>query len=85
MWGGGSKAVTFAAAIGADLHMIAAAVDINPFKQGKYLPGTGQAVVAPEALVDQPPDVVIVMNPVYVDEIRENLAQLDLEPSIVTL
>lgn len=85
MWGGGSKAITFAAAIGADGDMIAEVVDINPFKQGKFLPGTGHEVVAPEALVRQPPDVVIVMNPIYADEIRAQLDGLGITPQIVSI
>jgi SAM-dependent methyltransferase len=85
MWGGGSKAITFAATIGAGVDVIADAVDINPFKQGKFLPGTGQEVVAPESLVERPPDVVIVMNSIYVDEIRAQLADLSLTPEVVSL
>lgn len=85
IWGGGSKAITFAAAIGADVDVIGEAVDINPFKQGKFLPGTGQEVVAPEALVQRPPDVVIVMNPIYVGEIRTHLASLGLQPEVVSV
>lgn len=85
MWGGGSKAITFAATVAAGVDVIAEAVDINPYKQGKFLPGTGQEVVAPESLVERPPDVVIVMNSIYVDEIRAQLAHLSLNPEVVSL
>ena len=43
-------------------------VDINPYKQGVPA-GTGAQVVAPEALREYRPDLVVAMNPVYLDEI----------------
>ena len=47
LWGGGSKAVAFLNAL--DIQdEIDYAVDINPFKTGTFLGGTGQEVVAPE-------------------------------------
>ncbi len=48
-------------------------IDINPAKQGKYLPGTGLLVQAPRDVIDTlPPDTVVhVMNPNYLEEIRE--------------
>jgi hypothetical protein len=64
---------------------VALAVDVNPYKQGKFMPGTGHPVVAPEALLDQPPDLVIVMNPIYVGEIASSLRGLGLEPEITAL
>ena len=52
------------------------AVDINPGKQGSYLAGSGQEIVAPAFLADYRPDVVIVMNRIYEKEIAEQLAAL---------
>jgi len=81
IWGAGSKGVSFLTNLGvADL--VDAGVDINPFKAGKFMPGTGHAILAPEQLVDDPPDLVVVMNPVYVDEIRAQVAGLGLTPEI---
>jgi hypothetical protein len=51
-------------------------VDINPRKQGRYVAGTGQRIVPPEFLRDYRPGVIIVMNPVYRDEIREMTERL---------
>ena len=84
LWGASSKAVGFLSAIGAD-HTVDAAVDINPFKQGKFLPGSGHAVVGPEALPDLKPDLVVVMNPIYVPEITLMLNDLGLQPEIRAL
>ena len=82
LWGGSSKAVSFLTTLGLT-EEVAAVVDINPYKQGKFVPGSGHAVIAPKALVAEPPDLVLVMNPIYVNEIAMCLKALDLEPEIV--
>lgn len=84
LWGGGSKGVSFLTTLGLT-EEVASAVDINPYKQGKFMPGTGHPVVAPETLLDQPPDLVIVMNPIYIGEIASSLRGLGLEPEITAL
>jgi hypothetical protein len=81
LWGGGSKAVAFLTTLGIR-DEIQYAVDINPHKHGAYFAGTGQEVVAPAFLVDYQPDLVIIMNPVYVDEITADLAAMGLQPEI---
>lgn len=81
LWGSGSKAVAFLAAL--DLRSeVAHVVDINPFKQGKFLAGSGAEIIAPERLKVLDPDLVIIMNPIYRDEIRELLAGLGLTPAL---
>lgn len=82
LWGGGSKAVAFLTTLGAG-EEIDCAVDINPGKQDTYLAGTGHPVVAPARLKEAPPDRVIVMNPVYMAEIRRDLERLGLAPALV--
>lgn len=84
IWGGGSKGVSFLTTNGLGPE-VAAVIDVNPFKQGKYLPGTGHRVSAPESLKAAPPDTVIVMNPVYLDEIGADLAAMDLHPELVAV
>jgi SAM-dependent methyltransferase len=84
LWGGGSKAVSFVTSLGLT-EEIAAAVDINPYKQGKFMPGTGHPVIAPKDLVGQPPDLVIVMNPIYVSEIKSNLKELGIAAEVLAL
>jgi SAM-dependent methyltransferase len=84
IWGGGSKGVAFLTTNGLG-DEIAHVIDINVHKQGKYMPGTGHVVSAPEALRDDPPDLVIVMNPVYVDEVRHALGAMALSPEVVAL
>jgi SAM-dependent methyltransferase len=84
LWGGGSKGVSFVTTLGLT-EEVAAAVDINPYKQGKFMPGTGHPVIAPKQLIDEPPDLVIVMNPIYVAEITSSLKEIGLTPEVVAL
>lgn len=84
LWGSGSKGVAFLVNLGLD-RMIDYVVDINPHRQGMFMPGTGQEIVAPAALEKIRPDVVIVMNRVYVEEIREELKIMGLSPEVVAL
>ena len=49
---------------------IFAAIDINPAKQGRFLPLSALPVLSPLEAKDAGIDRVIVMNPNYFDEIR---------------
>jgi len=77
VWGAGSKGVTFLNTLKLP-DQIKYVVDINPRKQGMFVAGTGQQIVPPEFLQTYRPDVVIVMNPIYRDEIRHILATLNV-------
>ncbi len=85
LWGGGSKGVAFLTTLGQSRDDIAYAVDINPLKHATFMAGTGQEIIAPESLQTFRPDVVIIMNPVYRDEVTADLAALGLSPQIETL
>ena len=84
IWGAGSKGVSYLTGLGANAP-IRYAVDINPHKHGKFMAGTGQEIVAPEFLVDYDPDLVIVMNPVYTDEIRSELGRLGVTTTVTAV
>lgn len=84
IWGSGSKGVAYLTTLGIR-DQIRYTVDINPFKQGMYMAGTGQQIVAPEFLKDHRPDVVIVMNPIYLDEIRRDLEAMDIDAELVAV
>jgi ubiquinone/menaquinone biosynthesis C-methylase UbiE len=77
-WGAGARGTSFVNLLDAG-DRIRYLVDINPRKRGKYVPGTGQEIVAPERLVEIRPDVVIVMNPVYLNEIRNTVTSLGVD------
>jgi SAM-dependent methyltransferase len=82
IWGSGSKAVAFLNVLGVT-DEIEHVVDINPYKHGMYLAGSGHHIVAPEALVAYEPDVVIVMNPIYCEEIGQQLREMDVSAELV--
>lgn len=83
-WGAGAKAVGFFNLLGVS-EGIDRVVDVNPRKQGTFLAGTGQAVVAPETLLADPPGTVLVMNPYYTTEIGQTLAELGVDAHVQTV
>ncbi len=73
VWGGASKGVIFSLLMQRIGMPVDVVIDINPAKQGKYLPGTGLKVMSPqEGLSWLPPGATIfVMNSNYLEEIIE--------------
>lgn len=71
IWGGASKGVIFALLKERAGFPVHAVIDINPAKQGKYLPGTGLMVQSPRAALANLPksSVIYVMNSQYLKEI----------------
>ncbi|UCH84197.1 MAG: methyltransferase domain-containing protein [Candidatus Latescibacterota bacterium] len=84
VWGAGSKGVMFVNSLDVD-GLVEKVVDINPNKQGMFIAGSGQKIVAPESLTSQPPDTVIVANPVYIQEISEILHDQGVKPELIPL
>ncbi|MGA9117423.1 MAG: class I SAM-dependent methyltransferase [Bacteroidota bacterium] len=82
LWGGGSKGVAFLTTLGIR-EEIEYAVDINPYKDGTFMAGTGQQIVRPEFLKSYRPDAVIVMNPIYCEEIRKDLDRLGVTAELL--
>jgi SAM-dependent methyltransferase len=82
VWGAGSKGITFVNVVPLAAR-VSALVDVNTHKQGLFAPGTGTPVLAPEALRDRPIDTIIIMNPLYRDEIAGTAVALGLDPEIV--
>ena len=84
IWGAGSKGVAFLTTL--QVHdEVQYAVDINPYKRGTYMAGTGHEIVEPDFLRAWRPDVVIVMNPVYQGEVAQQLSAMGLYPELVTV
>jgi len=78
-WGAGARAVTFFNHLGLT-DQIPYVVDINPRKEGRYLPGTAQKIVSPLFLKEYQPTTIIVMNRIYKDEIHRDVEKLGLHP-----
>jgi hypothetical protein len=85
VWGAGAKGVTFLNILKPTLEVLPVVVDINPGKQNRYIPGTGQRIVAPDQLPDYQPDLVFIMNPNYEDEIKETLSHLGLNIPTISI
>lgn len=84
IWGSGSKGVAFLMTLDVG-EEIGAVVDINPYKHGKFMAGTGKEIVSPEYLRAYEPDLVIAMNPVYRDEIQSDLDRLQVAAQLVAV
>lgn len=84
LWGSGSKGVSFISAMDRD-SAIAAVVDINPNRWGYFMCGTGHPIVSPEKLQEIQPDLVVVMNRIYVAEIKQTLEEQGVQTEVRAL
>ena len=84
IWGSGSKCVSLIGSLrmGEELTAI---VDINPHKHGKFLAGSGREILSPEGLRTLQPDIVLLMNSIYTEEVRNDLNTRGLRPRLVPL
>jgi len=83
IWGAGAKGACLANRLPpGNLCMI---FDTNPAKHGCYVPGTRIPIVAPthEALASI--SLVVIMNPAYQDEIREQLGHMGYRGRVLVL
>jgi SAM-dependent methyltransferase len=85
IWGAGSKGVMFLnllhVATGAGIDWV---VDINPRKHGHFVPLMGQRIVGPDRLMQNPPDLVVVMNPEYEREVRSMIDDMGIGCEVVS-
>jgi SAM-dependent methyltransferase len=85
IWGAGAKGVMFLNLLrvgaGAGVDWV---VDINPRKQGHFVPLMGQRIVGPDCLLQNPPDLVIVMNPEYEREVRSMINDIGVGCEVVS-
>ena len=84
VWGSGSKCVSFMTTLGIK-DEIEYVIDINPFRHGKFLLGAGKKIMPPEFLKGYKPDVIIVMNPIYCDEIRQMLDDMGVTTEVISV
>jgi SAM-dependent methyltransferase len=72
IWGGASKGVIFSLLKARAGQPVDIVIDINPAKQGKYLPATGLLVRPPEEALRllKPGSTICVMNSNYIEEVR---------------
>ena len=82
LWGAGAKGATFLNVVPGG-QSVGTVVDVNPRKQGRYVPGTGQRITAPDSLVGQDLRAIVVMNPVYSAEIERTLRELGIDAEVL--
>jgi SAM-dependent methyltransferase len=78
VWGSGSKCVAFMTTLGIK-DEVQYIVDINPHRHGKFIPGVGKQIVSPESLKIFKPETIIIMNPIYLDEIKKMVEGMGIE------
>ncbi len=78
MWGAGARGVTFLNMFQTN-GQISHVVDINPRRCGKYMPGSGHLVSSPESLIEVQPDLILINNPTYADEIKGQARAMGLQ------
>ena len=84
VWGSGSKCVAFLTTLDT-IDKIQYVVDINPHRHGKFIPGVGKEIMSPQFLKGYQPDMVIVMNEIYMDEIGAMLKEMGVSAEMVAL
>lgn len=82
LWGAGSKGITISNILGL-AEAVPYVVDVSPRKQGRFVGGTGQEIVAPAFLRDYRPDMVVLANGIYEAEIRTILRDLGVAADIL--
>lgn len=82
LWGAGSKGVSFLNVLGAR-EEIKYVIDINPYKEGKFIPGSGHMITGPASIKSHPPDFVIIMNGAYSGEIARALHEMNVKAEIL--
>lgn len=84
VWGSGSKCVAFLTTLNTK-ELVECIVDINPHRQGRFIPGVGKQIQSPEFLKEYQPDEVIVMNAIYCDEIQTMLDGMGVKTTVVAI
>jgi hypothetical protein len=82
LWGAGAKGATFLNVV-PDGDAVGLVIDVNPRKHGKFIPGTGQRIAAPDALRETQPKAVILTNAIYRNEVECALHALGTDAAIL--
>jgi SAM-dependent methyltransferase len=71
IWGAGAKGVTLAARLKDE--QLLCAIDANPAKANRWLPGSGIQIISPEKAPFDEIGLVVIANPIYEREILQTL------------
>lgn len=83
LWGAGAKGATFANLVDPECTLIDCVVDLNPNKQGRFIPGTGHPITSPAALQARGVRNAVLMNPNYREENLQLLAQASIDLNLI--
>ncbi|ARP81409.1 methyltransferase [Bordetella genomosp. 8] len=78
VWGAGAKGVTLANLLDPDGTRIDCVIDLNPNKQGRFVPGTGHPIVSPAQAARRGVEMAVLMNPNYRSENLKILAEQNI-------
>jgi hypothetical protein len=78
-YGAAAKGNTLLNYSGIDSDLIEYVVDLNPHKQGSFLPGSRIPIVSEQVLNENPPDILLVLPWNIIDEVKLQLNQLSGE------
>lgn len=83
VWGAGAKGVTFLNIFDSQRKLIDCAIDVNPNKQRKYIPGTGHSIISYSSIPKRKIKYAILMNPNYYKEIIKLLNTKKIKIEII--
>jgi hypothetical protein len=84
LWGAAAKGVTLANLIDPECRTIDCVIDVNPRKQGRFLPGTGHPIVGPDRIGPRGLRSAVLTNSLYLAEIEALLAERSLSLDLVS-
>lgn len=77
LWQGAAKTVGLLATL-SDISPIEGAIDLSPARHGGFLPGSALPVHGPARLPQIRPGTIVLMNPVYLTEVRDCIESFGL-------
>ena len=80
--GAGAKAVTFLNIVDPAGSAISHVVDVNPRKTGRFIAGSGHEIVEPSAVRELRPEGIVLMNPIYREEVGSAVRTSGMEPEL---
>lgn len=83
IWGAGAKGVTFANLVDQECRLIDCVIDVNPRKQGRFIPGTAHPIVNYCEIPSRGIGAVVLMNPIYRGENEGLLDQAGIQVKLV--
>lgn len=69
IWGISGRSIHFLTCYASELRSVRFGVDVDPRKQGRYVPFSGQKILSPSECMARHPQAVIVLNENYAEEV----------------